>query len=148
MAENKEKKQNNKNSVYRKETLERISSPEQLTNYLKVTNVSIWAVLVTVILILVGILVWSGIGTLETKKDAVANVTNSKAEIIIASPGHLKEGYPVRLQGKEYKVSTVEVDEYGRTIAYAEMEVPDGDYKVEVVTDQIHPIQFLLTNQN
>ena len=49
---------------------------------------------------------------------------------------------------KEYKVSAVEVDEYGRTIAYAEMEVPDGDYKVEVVTDQIHPIQFLLTNQN
>ncbi len=58
MAENKEKKQNNKNSVYRKETLERISSPEQLTNYLKVTNVGIWAVLVTVIMILVGILVW------------------------------------------------------------------------------------------
>lgn len=34
--------------MFRKEALERISSPEQLTDYLHVTNPGVWAVLVAV----------------------------------------------------------------------------------------------------
>ena len=44
-------------SLFRKETLDRISSPEQLTDYLRVTNPGIWVVLAAVILLLAGILV-------------------------------------------------------------------------------------------
>ncbi len=31
-------------SLFRKETMDRISSPEDLTDYLKVTNPGIWAI--------------------------------------------------------------------------------------------------------
>ena len=41
--------------------MERISSPEQLTDYLRVTNLGIWAVLTAVILILVGIIAWAAV---------------------------------------------------------------------------------------
>ena len=37
-------------SVFRKQTLDRISSPEQLTDYLRVTNPGIWVVLAAVII--------------------------------------------------------------------------------------------------
>ena len=47
MAENTE-------TVFRKKTLDRISSPEQITDYLRVTNPGIWVVLVAVILLLDG----------------------------------------------------------------------------------------------
>lgn len=47
MAENTE-------TVFRKKTLDRISSPEQITDYLRVTNPGIWVVLVAVILLLAG----------------------------------------------------------------------------------------------
>ena len=39
----------NQQTVFRQKTLERISSPEQLTDYLRVTNPGIWAVLAAVI---------------------------------------------------------------------------------------------------
>lgn len=42
MAEQKEK-------IFRKESLERISSPEQLTDYLRVTNPGIWIILASII---------------------------------------------------------------------------------------------------
>ena len=52
-------KMGEKNQLFRKKTMERISSPEQLTDYLRVTNPGIWAVLTAVILILVGIIAWA-----------------------------------------------------------------------------------------
>ena len=42
-------------NIFRKKTLDRISSPEQLTDYLRVTNPGIWLVLATVVLLLAGI---------------------------------------------------------------------------------------------
>ena len=36
----------NQSTVFRKKTLDRISSPEQLTDYLRVTNPGIWVALV------------------------------------------------------------------------------------------------------
>lgn len=45
----------NHQTVFRKKTLERISSPDQLTDYLCVTNPGIWVILVAVILLLAGV---------------------------------------------------------------------------------------------
>ena len=41
----------NTQTVFRKKTLDRIASPEQLTDYLRVTNPGIWVILVAVILV-------------------------------------------------------------------------------------------------
>ena len=147
MAEKKAKDNNSNQKVYRQETLERISSPEQLNDYLKVTNVGIWVVLITVMLLLAGIFVWSRVGTLETKQEAVAAVHSNQAVITLAKPGRIKEEYPIRFQNKEFTIDKIVTDEYGRAVVYVHMDVPDGDYKVEVVTDQIHPIDFLIKNQ-
>lgn len=55
-----------KRSIFRSETLKRISSPEQLTDYLRVTNPGIWVVLAAVLALLVGFFVWMSVGTIET----------------------------------------------------------------------------------
>ena len=44
-------------NVFRKSSLENISTPEQLNIYLRVTNPGIWAVLAAVIILLAGIIV-------------------------------------------------------------------------------------------
>ena len=49
----------NTQTVFRKKTLDRIASPEQLTDYLRVTNPGIWVILVAVILLLAGVFAWS-----------------------------------------------------------------------------------------
>ncbi len=61
-----------KPSIFRQRSLERISSPEQLTDYLKVTNIGVWVILAAVIILLAGLFVWSMVGNLETITDRVA----------------------------------------------------------------------------
>ena len=52
-------------SVYREKSLERVSSPEQLNDYIRVTTPSVWLVLAAVILLLAGMVAWSILGTVE-----------------------------------------------------------------------------------
>ncbi len=51
--------------IFRKKSLERVSSPEQLNDYIRVTTPSVWLVLIAVILLLVGLLAWSVFGTVN-----------------------------------------------------------------------------------
>lgn len=54
-------------------TPQRISSPDQLTDYLRVTNPGVWVLLASIILFLAGIFAWFYIGTLETDLAAALN---------------------------------------------------------------------------
>ncbi len=55
--------------IFRKNSIERVSSPEQLNDYIRVTTPSVWVVLAALIILLAGILAWSIFGTVtaETK---------------------------------------------------------------------------------
>ncbi len=55
----------NGNSVFRKKSIERISSPEELNDYIRVTTPSVWLVMAALILLLVGMLAWSVFGTVK-----------------------------------------------------------------------------------
>ena len=55
------------NIAFRRNLQERVSSPDQLTDYLRVTNPGIWVLLASVILLLAGVFAWASIGTLETE---------------------------------------------------------------------------------
>jgi hypothetical protein len=138
---------NNRNQIFRQKTIDRISSPEQLTDYLRVTNPGIWAVLASVILLLTGILVWSSVGTLETKADAHIIVKDKTALVVTDDAQPLKSGMPLRVSGQEYMIGDTSTDEYGRTVGTASTTLPDGKYEGIVVTEQIHPIDFLLESR-
>ncbi len=54
--------------LFRKKSLERISSPEQLNDYIRVTTPSVWLVLVATVILLLGLLAWSIMGTIDEEK--------------------------------------------------------------------------------
>ena len=47
--------------------MDKVSSPEQLNDYIRVTTPSVWLVLIAVILLLLGMLAWSVFGTVEAR---------------------------------------------------------------------------------
>lgn len=130
---------------FRQKSIERISSPEQLNSFLRVTNPGIWLLLAAVIVLLCGLFAWSMVGNLETVSDGVAVIENGTAQIMITdgSGGDLGTGMTVRIGDEEYSITTVEKDEYGRKVAQAPIDKADGKYDVKVVTESIHPIKFL-----
>lgn len=53
-------------NLFRKKSIDRMSSPEQLNDYIRVTSPSVWLILVALVVLLIGILAWSILGTVET----------------------------------------------------------------------------------
>ena len=51
--------------LFRKKSMDRINSPDELNDYIRVTSPSVWLVLLACVVILVGALVWGSIGTVE-----------------------------------------------------------------------------------
>ena len=49
---------NEKKNIFRKANLERMSSPEKLNDYIRVSNPSVWVILVAIAILLIGVLVW------------------------------------------------------------------------------------------
>lgn len=47
------------NKLYRKESLEQLTTPQKTDSYLRVTNLSGWVILLVVILVLAGCAVWA-----------------------------------------------------------------------------------------
>ncbi|MBR5336988.1 MAG: hypothetical protein IK152_03295 [Lachnospiraceae bacterium] len=60
-------------NLFREKSMERVSSPEKLNDYIKVTTPSVWLVLTIAVLLLVGALVWGVFGTVDLK-NAQGNV--------------------------------------------------------------------------
>ncbi len=53
--------------IYRKKSLDRVASPEQLNDYIRVTTPSVWIVLAAVVALLVGFIAWGIFGTVEAR---------------------------------------------------------------------------------
>lgn len=134
------------NQIFREKSIQRISSPEELNKYLKVTNPGIWAVLLAVIVLLAGLIIWSSVGTLETKAVGVAQADNGIVTVYVSGDRaeDIMEDMPVIIDGNESLLMNVHRDEYGRAVGNAVFNIPDGKYNAEVIIERIRPISFLI----
>ena len=131
--------------LFRKKSVERISSPEELNNYLRVTNPSVWVGLLAIVLLLAGLLVWASVNTLETKTEAVAEAKNGELVVIVtgADASKIKPGMEIVINNSTSSVDDLYIDEYGRAVCKSILNIPDGKYKAELVLERIKPISFL-----
>ena len=53
--------------LFRKKSLDRVSSPEELNDYIRVTTPSVWLILIATVVLLMGVLAWSIFGTVESE---------------------------------------------------------------------------------
>ena len=64
MSENQKEK-----GLFRQKSIKRISSPEQLDDYIRVTTPSVWIVLIALVVLLAGMLAWSALGRVEVHNE-------------------------------------------------------------------------------
>jgi len=159
MAEN-----NNSNSnIFRQKSLDRVSSPEDLDKYIKTTTPSLWLLLASIIIFLVGIIVWATVGKINTESvvgckvdgtmitcymkeedfnkvgdSSYISVDNNAIEIdSIEGPEQLnKDSYLLHNSGIEKGAWYYEVT--GQTT------LSFGEYKGKIIFEQISPIKFII----
>ena len=56
-------------TIFREKSLKRISSPEQLNDYIKVTTPSVWLILFATFILILGILFWAVFGKIRVNTD-------------------------------------------------------------------------------
>ena len=137
-------------TLFRKKSLDRISSPEQLQDYMRVTNPGIWMVLVAVIALLVGLLVCSVVGRIETK--IAVECDAEQGTITVAMPPQegekVEPGMVLRIADREVPIEYVFQSEEDKFIATAKSDLEDGVYDGTIVTESISPISFLLNEKD
>ena len=140
-----------KKRLFRQNQDELGNSPDQLQDYVRVTNPIVWVVLVAVILLLGGGAVAATLGKVEVTLNAAAFVTSGTAYMDVATPdaNKLKEGMTVRFtgQGASAQIAAIEwlTPELAEaTFAIALPDTTDHPYPCVVVTDVVSPISFLI----
>lgn len=138
-----------KKHLFRKEAINSISSPDQLSDYLRVTTPGTWIVLSAVLFFLIGLFAWSTVGTLENSVNARALVESNTATVVSIDDDleDVKSGMELEIAGRKFIITSVEKDEYGRLYCYSQVEIPDGVYDARIVTEEIHPISFFIGNR-
>ncbi len=56
-----------KSRIFREKSLDRVTGPESLNDYIRVTSPSVWIALLALVILLAGMLVWSVFGRIEVK---------------------------------------------------------------------------------
>ena len=155
------------NGLFRQKSLDKVSSPEQMNDYIRVTGPGVWLVLAAVIALLAGLIIWSVLGRLETTVTAAAVAGPDGAVVCYIAEGDLSSvhaGQTVHIGGEDYTLSEiasrpVSVDESfdayalhvggleaGQWVYPAKLDVnlDQGVYEAQVVVDSVSPISFLL----
>ena len=55
------------NGIFREKSIDRVTGPESLNDYIRVTSPSVWITLLALLVLLAGLLAWSIFGRIEVK---------------------------------------------------------------------------------
>lgn len=134
------------NQLFRKKSMERISSPEKLEDYMRVTNPGIWMVLTAVIVLLAGLIICASVGKVETRFPVEASVSDGSASVLLDADTKctVEEGMILRIGNRDTEIEYVRKLATGESSVSAAVSLPDGTYEGEIVTESVSPISFLV----
>lgn len=135
--------------LYRDKSIKYISSPEQLNDYLKVTKPAVWAVLLAVVLLLVGLLIWGAFAYIGSSIDGIAEVDSGKLVIHFEGQGYasnVEEGMLIKVGDSEWPILSVGKDDAGNIFAVADTELEDGQYAASVTYKKTQVLGLLFDN--
>lgn len=154
-------------TIFRQKSVDRVSSPEQLDAYLKVTSPSVWLVLVGIIFILIGAIVWSTFGNLKSYTTCGCLVENGKAYCYVKEEdfSKIETGMTIEITNTESTIDIISINNTGLTIPdtydYLQhlvgvtaqeyviglnglSDLPGGYYGGRIATESISPLEFIL----
>ncbi len=158
-------------NIFRKKSFERISSPEQLNDYIRVASPPVWMLLGAVLLLLIGFCVWGVFGQLETVIPGVAIVEDGAVTVYVKEESDsAEEGMTVRINDNEFTISSVsdlpmavseDIPEYALHVgnlklgewvyevkadnsAAQDLYPADGIYSANIVAESVSPISFVV----
>lgn len=153
-------------TIFRQKSVDRVSSPEQLDNYLKVTTPSVWLILIGIIVLLIGTIVWAALGKLNTYVNTGCIVESQTAYCYVTEEDGKKvdEGMTVEIPSEDVQFEVIGVETQGVNIPdtynylqhivgvtssdfvlslYGLTNLKDGYYTGRIIVESISPLVFI-----
>lgn len=163
------RKEKRMGNLFREKSIERISDPEQLDHYIKVTRPGGFLFLAAILLLLLSVWIWAATGTLEITVDTRGwsengittcylteeeihqvevhmKTVSGKNKGVVLMAAELPESYEMMAEklGNESMVHAlgIETGEWRYPVIVSEG-TEDGIQSVSIVTDRVSPIHYL-----
>ena len=152
--------------LFRKNSLDKISSPEQVNDYIKTSKMSVWVIFAVAALLLIGIAIWGIFGTIDISVGGVAVCENGSVTCYISEGDIQKipDEASVCIKGENYKIGKISelpepaeetLSPYGLHLASfsdnewvysasVDGDLEDGIYKAEIVIESVSPVSLLM----
>lgn len=129
-------------SIFSKESLDRISSPEQLNDYVKVATPGMWMILGSIIVLLIGAIAWGVLGEMDSTLNTCVISKDGQATCYVRENdiSRITVGQEVRISEKQYKVTDIAATPVQVKGNFTDYEkhvggLSDGEWVYEVSTD-------------
>lgn len=154
------------NELFRKSSMDRLNSPEQLNEYIRVAKPGVWLILTAIILLLAGALAWGVFGLIESKVECGALVEDGRTVLFVGEadakkvqPGDSVSVAEITGTVKSLAPSPItagDEDAYllrlsglaaGELCYAAETEITglmDGVYPAVITVESLRPISFVI----
>lgn len=134
--------------IFRKKSLEKVKSPENLDDYIHVSNPGVWLLLVSVILLLIGACVWGIFGRIDSTVPAAVHMENGEAVCYVAEEDirAVQTGLTVKFADSEAVITQIgEKEDLGYACSLSiDSSLPDGFYEAKVISKSYRPLSFIL----
>ena len=152
--------------IFRGKSVQRLSSPEQLNDYVRVSSPSVWLCLGAIVLLLIGVCVWGVFGRLDTTLHTAAIAQGGTLTCLIREEdaGRVQAGMTVSAGGERTALTALsgapqavpeDTDPYALHVgglmagewvyaASAPTELPDGVYEGVITIESVSPMSFVL----
>ena len=146
----------------------KVNSPEQLNQYIRLSNPGVWILLLAIVVLLVGVCIWGYFGKIDTKIKTVVVSDNYTSYLYVKEEdmAKIKNGMQVELNNNEniFEIAdigetpekvTEDMDEYARHLGNFQVgewvykcrlnkNVKEGTYSADVVIESISPMTFIV----
>lgn len=153
--------------LFRKKTIDQLSDPDQLGDYIHVTNPGVWMVLVTIIAFLVGVCVWASVAKVTTVV-VCAGISDGQTVTCYVNEddyAYVQTGMTVYINDGTYTVSSIDttpftlkedslneyalrvgelsIGEWVYAITLTGDAIEDGVYEANIVVENLSPFYFV-----
>ncbi|MCQ2609304.1 MAG: hypothetical protein MJ151_00700 [Lachnospiraceae bacterium] len=131
---------------FRPEAIKKLTTPEELTDYIKVSTPSTWIIAIGVFIFLIGVSVWLFFGVINTSIKTTVVAKEGVVQIIVNDKNvkRVEEQMKVKVNDRYLKVERVCSYEDAVTgyRLYLEGDIADGVYPAEIILESVRPIDF------
>lgn len=135
--------------IFRKKSLDKVKSPENLDDFIRVSNPGVWLLLISVIVLLAGACVWGIFGQIDSTVPSTVRIEDGGTVCFIAPEdvSSIREGQIVRFGEKEEAVITqigAKEDMGYACVLSEDSALADGFYEGKVIIRSYKPLSFIL----